>query len=231
MTVAALYDIHGNTPALEAVLADIPDDAVIVCGGDCAAGPFPGETLELLRSLGDRVRWIRGNADRELDPSEQGIAPPDVISWVRDQLTAEQIAFLHGQPEQVELEVEGVGMVLFCHATPRNDTEVFIEGTPDESVRPLFEGVTADVVVCGHTHMQFQREVSGITVVNAGSVGMPYEERPGAYWALLGPGIEHRRTEYDAAPLAGSAFPGPKAPDLPTPAEGTAFMESIAVGA
>ena len=188
MKVAALYDIHGNTPALEAVLAELPGAAAIVCGGDCAAGPFPGETLELLRSLGDRVHWIRGNADRELDPSEQGIAPPDVISWVRDRLTEEQIAFLHGKPEQIELGVDGAGTVLFCHATPRNDTEVFIEGTPDESVRPLFEGVTADVVVCGHTHMQFRREIAGITVVNAGSVGMPYEEAPGAYWALLGPG-------------------------------------------
>ena len=150
---------------------------------------------------------------------------------MRDQLTAEQIAFLHGLPERVELEVEGVGTVLFCHATPRNDTEVFIEGRPTSASRRCSTGVSADVVVCGHTHMQFQREVSGITVVNAGSVGMPYEEEPGAYWALLGPGIEHRRTEYDAAPLAASAFPGPKAPDLPTTAEGTAFMETIAVGA
>lgn len=231
MKVAALYDIHGNTPALEAVLAELPDDAEIVCGGDCAAGPFPDETLELLRSLGDRVLWIRGNADRELDPSEQGIAPPHVIAWVRHQLTAEQIAFLHDKPERIELDVDGVGTVLFCHATPRNDTEVFIEGTSDESVRPLFDGVTADVVVCGHTHMQFRRLVAGITVVNAGSVGMPYEAAPGAYWALLGPEIEHRRTEYDPGPLAASAFPGPKAPNLPSRAEGTAFMETLAVGA
>ena len=220
MKVAALYDIHGNTPALEAVLAEIPDDAAIVCGGDCAAGPFPGETLELLRSLGGRVHWIRGNADRELDPSEQGIAPPDVIGWTRDRLTAEQIAFLHEKPEQIELGVDGVGTVLFCHATPRSDTEVFIEGTPDESVRPLFDGVSADVVVCGHTHMQFRREVGGITVVNAGSVGMPYEEAPGAYWALLGPEIEHRRTEYDPAARRRIGVPGAEGARPPEPRRG-----------
>lgn len=213
MKVAALYDVHGNTPALEAVLADVPEDAMIVCGGDCAAGPFPSETLERLRGLGDRVHWIRGNADRELDPAERGIAPPDVIGWVRDQLTEEQIAFLHAKPEQTELEVDGVGTVLFCHATPRNDTEVFIEGTPDERVAPLFEGVHADVVVCGHTHMQFKREVAGITVVNAGSVGMPFGE-PGADWLLLGPDIQLRHTAYDlegaAARIRASAYPWPE---------------------
>ncbi len=96
MRVAALYDIHGNLPALDAVLAELPDDAVVVCGGDCAAGPLPSETLERLRGLGDRVHWLRGNADREIMPGEQGLAPPDVIGWVRDQLTEEQIAFLYG---------------------------------------------------------------------------------------------------------------------------------------
>jgi len=227
MRVAALYDVHGNLPALDAVLRDVPDDAVIVCGGDCAAGPLPSETLERLRGLGDRVRWIRGNADRELTPEEPGLAPADVIGWVRSQLTPEQIEFLHGLPADLTLEVDGIGTVLFCHATPRDDTEVFLEGTPAELVEPLLFGVRADLVVCGHTHMQFSREVAGIQIANAGSVGMAYENEPGAYWLLLGPGVDHRRTAYDPAPLQGTGFPGPVAPDLPSRAEAKAFMETL----
>jgi putative phosphoesterase len=230
MRVAALYDVHGNLPALDAVLGDVPDDAVIVCGGDCVAGSFPSETLERLRALGDRVHWIRGNADRELTVSEKGLAPIEVIEWVRSRLTPEQIAFLHGLPEQLVLDVDGVGPVLFCHATLRNDTEVFLEETPIEHVEPMFEGVASDVVVCGHTHMQFTREVHGIWVVNAGSVGMGYEEEPGAYWLMLGPGIEHRRTTYDPASLEGAGFPGRIGADLPSRAEAKAFMASLAVG-
>jgi putative phosphoesterase len=232
VNVAALYDVHGNPPALEAVLAEVPDEATILVGGDVAAGPFPAETVELLRGLGERVRWIRGNADRELDPSEQGLAPPDVIGWVRDRLSAEQITFLHALPERVALDVDGVGRVLFCHATPQNDTDIFLEGTPEEQVGPSFAGVDADVVVCGHTHMQFAREIAGVSVVNAGSVGMPYEDEPGAYWLALGPAVEHRRTPYDAAGLEESAFPGDYfRGERPSRAGATAAFEPLAVGA
>jgi putative phosphoesterase len=232
MRVAALYDVHGNLPALEAVLAEVPDDAVIVVGGDAAAGPYPAETVERLRRLGERVRWVRGNADRELDPNEEGLAPPDVIGWVRDDLSEEQIAFLHGLPELQELDVDGVGRVLFCHATPRNDVDIFLEGTPEERVAPSFEGVDADLVVCGHTHMQFSREIGGVKVVNAGSVGMPYDDEPGAYWLALGPGIEHRRTPYDPAGLDASAFPGGYfRGGRPSKAEVTELFGANAVGA
>jgi len=232
MRVAALYDVHGNLPALEAVLAEVPDDAVILVGGDVAVGPLPSEALERLRALGDRVRWIRGNADRELDRNEEGLAPPEAIEWVREQLTPEQIEFLHGLPERAELEVDGLRRVLFCHASPRNDVDVFLEGTPEERVAPLFADVEADTVVCGHTHMQFLREIGGIRVVNAGSVGMPYEDEPGAYWALLGPGVEHRRTEYDASALEGIETPiGYFSEDRPTKAAVTEFFGTLAVGA
>lgn len=232
MTVAALYDVHGNLPALEAVLAEVPDEATIVVGGDVAMGPFPGETLERLRGLGERVRWIRGNADRELAPGEEGLAPPDALEWARERLAAEQIDFLYTRPQLLELDVDGVGPVLFCHASPRNDVDVFLEETPEERVAPLFAKVEADTVVCGHTHMQFVRRIAGILVVNAGSVGMPYEDEPGAFWALLGPGIEHRRTTYDAAPLAGTDAPMRYfSEERPTRAEVAAFFESLAVGA
>ena len=158
MRVAALYDVHGNLPALDAVLAEVPGDAAIVVGGDVAYGPYPSETLERLRGLGDRVHWLRGNADRELTPGEDaGSTDPGNIEWVRGRLSAEQIAFLHGLPPTLTLEIDGLGRVLFCHATPQNDVDIFTELTPEERVRPSFEGVTADLVVVGHTHMQFDR--------------------------------------------------------------------------
>ena len=188
MRVATLYDVHGNIRALEAVLNEIPDDATIVVGGDVAVGPHPSETLERLRALGDRVLWLRGNADRELTPGEQGLAPPEAIEPVRAKLTDEQIAFLYGLPPTVQID-----RVLFCHATPRNDVDVFTELTPEDRIAPLFADVDADVVVCGHTHMQFERTIAGKRVINSGSVGMPYEDLPGAYWTL---DLEHRRTEY-----------------------------------
>jgi len=198
--LALLYDIHGNLPALEAVLGEVPDDAKIVVGGDIVAGPFPSETLECLRALGDRVHWIRGNADRELAPGEEsGNAPQEVIDWVRSRLSGEQIAFLHELPLTVTLDVDGLGRVLFCHATPRNDVDVFTAVTPEERVAPHFENVNANAVVCGHTHMQFDRTIGGVRVVNAGSVGWPYEDTDDAYWALLGPGVEHKRTAYERA--------------------------------
>jgi putative phosphoesterase len=192
--VAALYDIHGNLPALEAVLADVPADATIVVGGDVVAGgPQASEVLERLRALGDRVLWIRGNGDRELDPSEEGLAPPGALEETRAQLSDEQVAFLVGLPPTVT--VDGV---LYCHATPRNDLDIFTEETPEERLVPIFADVDADVVVCGHTHMQFDRVVGGTRVVNAGSVGMPYDEPPGAYWLL---DLEPRRTDYDGTPV------------------------------
>jgi putative phosphoesterase len=191
--IATLYDIHGNLAALEAVLAEIPDEATIVVGGDVVAGgPQPAETLERLRGLGDRVRWLRGNADRELTTGEPGLAPPGALDATRAALSEEQIAFLHGLPETVQ-----IGRTLYCHASPRNDVDIFTERTPAERIAFLFADVDADVVVCGHTHMQFEREIAGKRVVNSGSVGRPYEDEPGAYWTL---DLVHRFTPYAGAP-------------------------------
>jgi putative phosphoesterase len=177
--IATLYDIHGNLAALEAVLAEVPDEATIVVGGDvCFRGDQPAETLERLRALGDRVLWVRGNTDRELTAE----------SHVSD----EQLAFLHALPPTVQID-----RVLYCHATPRNDMDIFTERTPEERIAFLFEDVDADVVVCGHTHMQFERTIAGKRVINSGSVGMPFEEKPGAYWTL---DLVHRFTPYEGAP-------------------------------
>jgi putative phosphoesterase len=188
--VATLYDIHGNLAALDAVLAEVPADATIVVGGDvCVGGEDPAGVLERLRALGDRVLWLRGNADRELKPGEPGLAPPDVLDPTRALLTDEQIAFLYANPPTVT-----IGRTLYCHATPRNDLDIFTERTPEEQIAFLFAGLDADTVVCGHTHIQFDREIAGKRVVNSGSVGAPYEGEPGAYWTL---DLEPRRTVYD----------------------------------
>jgi predicted phosphodiesterase len=137
------------------------------------------------------VLWLRGNADRELTPGEKGLVPAEVIEATRAALTAEQIAFLYGLPPTVQ-----IGDLLFCHATPRNDVDIFTERTPEQRIADLFAVVDADVVVCGHTHTQFERTIAGKRVINSGSVGMPYEDASGAYWTL---DLVHRRTEYGGA--------------------------------
>jgi putative phosphoesterase len=198
MHVATLYDLHGNLPALEAVLQEIPNETTIIVGGDiCAGGTHPSETLKRLRALRERVLWLRGNADRELTPGEEGLAPVEVIEETRAALTNEQIAFLYRLPPTVQ-----IGHMLFCHATPRNDVDIFTERTPEEQIADLFAHVDADVVVCGHTHTQFERTIAGKRVINSGSAGMPYEDAPGAYWTL---DLVHRRTDYYGAepPKAG----------------------------
>ena len=194
MAVAGLYDIHGNLAALEAVLAEVPDDATIVVGGDiCAGGEQPSETLSRLRGLGDRVVWLRGNSDRELRPGEEGLAPAEVVEEARSRLSEEEIEFLYGLPP-----TQRIGDVLYCHASPRNDVDIFTERTPEERIAFLFDGLDVTTVVCGHTHTQYERTVAGVRVINAGSVGMAYEDEPGAYWLL---DLVHRRTPYAGAEL------------------------------
>jgi predicted phosphodiesterase len=196
MRVAALYDVHGNLPALEAVLAEV-DAGTILVGGDAVLGPMPKETLALLRERD--ATFIRGNCDREVAaPGEGEELWTRRARWVHEQLDEEELAFLRGLPHPLSLEVEGLGEVLFCHGSPRSDEEILTAITPPKRLDPIFDGVTQDVVVCGHTHAQFDRLVGDRRLVNAGSVGMAYEGEPGiAAWALLGPTVELRRTPYD----------------------------------
>ena len=210
MRVAALYDIHGNLPALEAVVAELRTLRVdqVVIGGDVLPGPMPRETLALLRGLDIPCHYIRGNGDREVVLRRQGvesdgIAPAfrGMVQWVADQLDDDHEAWLSSWPLTHTMDISGVGRVLFCHATPRNDTDTFTRSTPDVPLIPLFESVSESFVACGHTHMQFDRVIGRTRVVNAGSVGMPFGEA-GADWLLLGPNVELRRTRYDLAAAA-----------------------------
>jgi predicted phosphodiesterase len=223
--IAALYDIHGNLPALEAVLVEVRTIGVdqIVIGGDVVAGPMPRETLDCLAAIEIPVRYLRGNADRETIACRRGgnmDAVPERfrmgLTWVARQLTDDDERRLDGWPLTLRLPTEGgevgeEGDVLFCHATPRNDTDVFFRHTPEERLRPIFDPVGAAMVVCGHTHMQFDRRVGSTRVMNAGSVGMPYGGGREACWLLLGSAPEHRRTPYDleraAARIRATAYP------------------------
>jgi putative phosphoesterase len=205
MRIAALFDIHGNLPALEAVLHDVRQAGVdlVVVGGDVLPGPMPHESLGVLRALALPVRCIRGNGDRIVMESRAGEESPEVpvafrevVRWNAAQLTPSDVAFVSDWPVSFRQYVAGVGDVLFCHATPRSDTENFTRLTPEARILPAFGGVAADVIVCGHTHMQFDRTIGAHRVVNAGSVGMPFGA-PGAYWLLLGARVELRHTSYD----------------------------------
>ncbi|GAA1149708.1 metallophosphoesterase family protein [Kribbella jejuensis] len=215
-TVAVLADIHGALPALEAVLgeADVQAADVVVLAGDIASGPQPVQTLDLLSSLGERVVWVRGNADRELVEMVRGTfvgEPPDAVSpWAAEQLRADQVELLAGLPLTVT-----IGDALFCHATPRDDIEMVLVDSPISRWAQVFTGLPDEIrtVVCGHTHMPYARQVDRRQVVNAGSVGMPYGA-PGPTWALLSQnGVQLRYTPLDADKAADrvvseSTFPG-----------------------
>jgi predicted phosphodiesterase len=206
MRIAAIYDIHGNLPALDAVLAEIEQEApdLIVVGGDVAAGPMPRPTIERLMALGDRARFVRGNADREMVVAFDGgaFAPnlpqaaQEQIAWSVGQIDRAHRDFLASFTPPVSFPIEGLGEVVFCHGSPRDEDEIITAITADERLARIVAEVSQQLVVCGHTHMQFDRQSGGVRVVNAGSVGMPYGE-PGAYWAMLGPTVSLRRTAYD----------------------------------
>jgi len=228
MRVAVLNDVHGNLPALEAVLAELQSHEVerIVCGGDVVAGPFPRDCLARLVDAG--AAFVRGNADRE-SPR----APAGTWEWISVQLDPLALEFLSTLPQTVSLDG-----VLYCHGSPRDDDEILTRVSPDERFRAALAGVEERLVVGGHTHVQFERTVDGIRFVNAGSVGIPYEGKPGAFWALIdGHDVDLRRTPYAvdaaAALIRTSTYPGaeqiagwllePEDPD-----ETSAYFESIA---
>lgn len=210
MLVAAIYDIHGNLPALEAVLQEIDQAEVdrVVVGGDVIPGPMPRETLTCLLDLNIPVQFIQGNCEvavlAQMAGTDPGTLPEqarEAVRWTAQQLHPQYERLLAGWPKALCLEIPGLGEVLFCHATPRSENECFTRLTPEDRLLPVFEGLNTPVVICGHTHMQFNRMIGRVRVVNAGSVGMPFGE-PGAYWLLLGPSIELRHTAYDLTKAA-----------------------------
>ncbi|HEX6217278.1 MAG TPA: metallophosphoesterase family protein [Vicinamibacterales bacterium] len=219
MPVACLFDIHGNLPALEAVLDEVSQSEAdhVVVGGDVLPGPFPAECLDRLFALDLPVEFIIGNGDREtLTAMREGVSsavPPyfhDAMRWNASQLTDEHAKRIAQWPLTLRLHVGGIGDVLFCHATPRNDSEIILRTTTDATLLSMFEPLGVHAVVCGHTHMQHQRTVGTTRIINAGSIGASFQG-PGAYWALMGPTVQLRRTYYDvekaAARVRATAYP------------------------
>jgi predicted phosphodiesterase len=145
LTVAALYDVHGNLPALDAVLAE-PDVAaaeVVVFGGDLVWGPWPAECLERAESLGDRAHFVRGNCETLV---LEGASTDH--SWARDRLDDEQRTRISRWPPTLSLDVDGLGLTLFCHATPRSEVEILTPDAPEGEWREALAGVTQRTVVC-----------------------------------------------------------------------------------
>jgi putative phosphoesterase len=201
--IAVLNDIHGNLPALETVLAEIDRDPVdaIVCGGDIVLGAQPAECLELMRSRS--AHFVRGNCERSVLERDD-----ETAAWCHDRLDDDARAILAELPTTVSLDG-----VLFCHGSPRSDEEILTAATPDDVVAEALEGVAEETVVGGHTHHQFDRRVGRHRLVNAGSVGLPYEGDAAAFWALVADGdVELRRTPYDVAAaverLRATGYPG-----------------------
>ena len=202
MRVAALYDIHGNLPALEAVLEEIGEADRIVVGGDVVPGPMPGETLRRLLEMDVPVQFIHGNGEvavlAEAAGRDSGVPAQvrEAVRWDAEQLGPEYLRLFATWPKTIQFQVNGLGKVLFCHATPRNENEIFTRETPAERLIPIFQHLGVAIVVCGHTHMQFDRVIGKTRVVNAGSVGMAFGA-PGACWLLLDDEVRLRHTSYD----------------------------------
>ncbi len=211
-----LSDIHANAVALGAVLAELeaaPPD-LVVFGGDLTWGPLPQRTLELVHGLGLPKRFVAGNAERALlEPSPE---PTPREAWMLASHSRSALDFLAAFERTVSIAIEGLGPTCFCHGSPRSDEELVTPRTPEDRMRAVSEGISERVLVSAHTHVQFDRRVAGIRSVNPGSVGIPYEDRPGAYWALLGPDVELRRTEYslEAAAAAYRATDDPLAEEM-----------------
>jgi predicted phosphodiesterase len=207
MNVLALYDIHGNLDALEAVLADprVSDAHAIVVGGDVVPGAFASDCLALLHAQELPLHWVRGNGEREVAEAAAGATdpasvPPDALAELTAAVSARALgselsAWLGTLPTTVELDG-----VLYCHATPRRDDEMLTRISPAPRWADALGGVECTLVVAGHTHQQDDRLVGAVRFVNAGSVGLPYEGDPAARWAWIADGSpELRRTEYDGA--------------------------------
>lgn len=210
MRVAALPDVHANAPALEAVLADVRRsdvDLVVFCG-DLTWGPLPNETLAIVRALDIPARFVRGNADRMV-----GTADSDRAAWIAGQHDADATALVNGFDPFVVVDVDGLGPTRFVHGSPRSDEECVTPETPPARVAEFMAGVPERVVVTAHVHVSYDREVDGVRLVGPGSVGRPYEGERGARWAVLGPDVELRRTDYDHE-AAAEAFRASSIPEV-----------------
>jgi predicted phosphodiesterase len=244
--VAVAADVHGNAVALAAVAAEVvaaePDLLVLL--GDLTWGPQPEESWRIIREMGEslpgRSLFVRGNSERALAELRAGQGTTDPTPrerWMLEHHSAATLDALESLAEGLVVEVAGLGPVRFCHGSPRSDEELITPGTPARRLRKLMADVPEPVLVSAHTHLQFDRTVPGVVrSVNPGSVGLPYEGRPGAFWAVFGPDVELRTTEYDLE-LAVAGYRATDDPlaeamvemllEPPTPAQVIAHAEAL----
>jgi predicted phosphodiesterase len=236
--VAVVSDVHGNAPALRAVLEEINTAGVdrVVSLGDATWGIQPEETRILLQSIQQPTTFVAGNGERALQELRAGREGEPHELWLRDRHSPATYSFLDASVAVAVIDIVGLGAARFCHGSPRSDIELVTPGTSIERVRAMMKGIPESVIVTGHTHLQFDRNIDGIRSVNPGSVGMPYHERRGACWAMLGPDVEFRLTSYDLGETlrAYEASDYPRAQgeiDIltspPSPAEVIEYAESI----
>ena len=231
MRVAVLNDIHANVPALDAVLDEVRPANVdaLVFGGDVLPGPMPRDTMARLLALEVPLHFVHGNGELAMLAQLDAATPDDVtywgttsgavlpekyrewVRWNARQLDADHVTLLRRWPKTLTLQIDGIGQTLFCHGTPTSETDAFTRTTPEDVLLPVFGDLGVPLVVCGHTHMQFDRTIGATRVVNAGSVGCPFG-KTGADWLLLDSDVQFRHTSYDleaaAALVRATAFPG-----------------------
>jgi diadenosine tetraphosphatase ApaH/serine/threonine PP2A family protein phosphatase len=191
--LALIYDVHGNLPALEAVLADAQADRYLLGGDYALFGPWPAETVARLRELEAAV-WIRGNVERWTAEGVDDETTMRAVEDCRRELGPELVAELGALPEQIVLDG-----VRYCHASPVSDMRA-ISPEADAEDSEILAGVAERRLVFGHTHLAFARTgPAGIELVNPGSVGQPWDGDHRAAYALVHADgrLERRRVPYD----------------------------------
>ncbi len=180
--VAVLGDVHGNATALAAVLEEVrrEDIGLVVWTGDLSWGWEPAAALELVRALELPSRYVRGNAERALLELDDGTTaePSEREQWMLAAHSAADLDFARSFEHAHSVEIDGLGQTYFTHGSPRSDEELLTAGTPEERLAAATAEIDERVLVTGHTHTQYDRNVAGVRALNPGSVGMPYEGRP-----------------------------------------------------
>ncbi|WCR28768.1 metallophosphatase family protein [Paenibacillus thiaminolyticus] len=210
MKIAAVYDIHGNYHALKSVFHELEEEDVekVIIGGDLAWGPQPREVMDFLYSQKEKFIFIMGNSDREmyeyyLNPKHPEDFVDEMNCWCVEQLTKEQLEWIVSFRKFYEIEGK-----LFVHGSPRSDTESIRVDTPESEVYEMIKGIEQDKMICGHTHIQFVREIYDKQIINAGSVGLQSRAK-GACWLLLNDEeIQLKVTKYDFQKAAHSILAG-----------------------
>lgn len=205
--IALLYDIHGNDIALAAVIEDAKvagADAWLLGGDYCLMGAQPAAVLDRLETLPADTIWLRGNTERWVAHPDADDIPiesiRDAALFVQGAIGPDSVRELAALPDTLaDVPFDGAAMTVFCHASPGSDMDGFIDKPADADGERAGSSFEANTIVCGHTHIQFAREVGVIEVVNPGSVGLPFDGDRRAAYALLAPdgSFDLRRVEYD----------------------------------